>query len=184
LSGLTRYHKEAAAIGRLLTSYADLEIDLLNCVHMATGDFDLALKAMFVPRGETKRIIQGAALGRPVYAALGLETDFDAAINAMRHCLLIRNQYAHHNFWDDNTGKLAIGDLESVARQPIHQTDLRSVVPYHVDVALLREQEGYYSYTDGMLSWVNFEGRFKRGLLNNNPTQRPATPTKPALHLP
>ena len=174
---------EAAAVGRLLTSYSDLEIDLLHCVQMATGDFDGALKAMFGSRGESVRITKGAALGRPVYVTLALEADFDTAVDAMRHCLLIRNQYAHHTFWDDNTGTLAIGDLERVARLPDQQTDLRGVIPNYVTVALLQEQEAYFRFADGLLGWVNFEGRFKRGLLNNNMVPKPSPRPKPALHL-
>jgi hypothetical protein len=178
-----KFPTELAVIGRLLTGYSDLEIDLLHCVQMATGDFNGTLKALFGSRGETKRITQGAALGRPVYVALGLEVEFDAAVDAMRHCLLIRNQYAHHNFWDDNTGTLAIGDLEKVARLPTHQADLRAVIPNHVSIALLQEQDAYFRFADGMLGWVNFEGRFKRGLLNNNMVARPSPRPKPALHL-
>jgi hypothetical protein len=178
-----KYPTEAAAIGRLLTGYSDLEIDLLHCVQMATGDFDETLKAMFGSRGESKRITQGAALGRPVYITLGLDVDFDTAVDAMRHCLLIRNQYAHHTFWDDNTGTLAIGDLERVARLPARQTDLGGVIPNYVSVALLQEQDAYFRFADGLLGWVNFEGRFKRGLLNKNPVIKPSPRAKPALHL-
>ena len=140
---------------------------------------------MFVPRGESKRITKAAALGRAIYVTLGLEADFDAAVEAMRYCLRIRNQYAHHNFWDDNTGKLAIGDLEAVARQPDHQPDLVSVIPNHVDVCLLQEQEAYFRYADQLLAWVNFEGRFKSGKLNSNPVPKPMPPLqKPAFNLP
>lgn len=178
-----KYPTEAAAIGRLLTGYSDLEIDLLNCVQVATGDFDGTLKAMFGSRGETKRITQGAALGRPVYVILGLEVDFDTAVAAMRHCLLIRNQYAHHTFWDDNTGTLAIGDLERVARLPTAQNDLRGVIPNYVSIALLQEQDAFFRFVDGLFAWVNFEGRFKRGMLNNNPVAKPPSRPNPALHL-
>lgn len=177
-----KFPTELTIIGRLLTGYSDLEIDLLNCVQVATGDFDGTLKAMFAKRGESMRITNGAKLGRPVYAALGFEADFDVAIDAMRHCLLIRNQYAHHNFWDDLTGALAIGDLEKVARSSDHQADLRSVIPNHVTVALLQEQDGYFRFVDGLLAWVNFEGRFKRKLVNIQVAKPPPRP-KPALHL-
>lgn len=88
-----KFPTELTIIGRLLTGYSDLEIDLLNCVQVATGDFDGTLRTMFAKRGESMRITNGAKLGRPVYAGLGLEADFDVAIDAMRHCLLIRNQY-------------------------------------------------------------------------------------------
>jgi hypothetical protein len=177
-----RFPTEAAAVGRLLTSYSDLEIDLFNCVQVATGDFDGALRAMFGSRGESNRITRGAALGGPTYVGLGLGADFETAVDAMRHCLRIRNQYAHHTFWDDLTGALAIGNLERVARLPGKQTDLRGVIPNHVTVTLLQQQYDFFQYTDSLLIWINFEGRLRRGLLNNMITRKPAIIQKPALH--
>src|SRR5215470_11292532 len=52
-----KFPAEAAAVGRLLAGYADLEMSLLHCVQMARGgDLDAVLKAMFGTRGETRRI--------------------------------------------------------------------------------------------------------------------------------
>jgi hypothetical protein len=42
-----RFQNEVTIIGRLLARYAELEIDLLNCVSQAREDFDGTLKAMF-----------------------------------------------------------------------------------------------------------------------------------------
>src|SRR2546423_14966731 len=95
-----KFHGEAAIIGRLLGGYAGMELDLLNCVAMGTKDFDKALKDMFGARGETKRVNKAAKLGKPAYDAQGLGADFDAAIDAMRHCLAMRNQYAHYHAYD------------------------------------------------------------------------------------
>src|SRR5262249_7168200 len=47
-----KFRGEAAIIGRLLAGYAELEIDLLNCVSEVTQDFDATLKAMFRVRAE------------------------------------------------------------------------------------------------------------------------------------
>jgi hypothetical protein len=58
-----KFQGEAAIIGRLLAGYAELEIDLLNCVSVVRQDFDATLKAMFRVRGETARINVGDALG-------------------------------------------------------------------------------------------------------------------------
>ena len=183
MSGLIKFRDEGAIIGRLLTGYADLELDLLHCVHNATKDFDGTLKAMFGRRGETRRINKGAELGEPAYLALNLKDDFSAAILAMRYCLKIRNQYAHHTFWNDNSGQLAIGALEEIAKLPTRITDLREVQVQHVDVSLLQAQEHYFRYTDKQLAWVNYEGRFRNGFLTNNPCPKPTAPAQPALHL-
>jgi len=179
---MTKFPAESAIIGRLLTGYTDLELDLLHAVHNATGDFDGALKRMFGARGETRRINTAVKLGRPSYVALGLEADFDGAVDAMRHCLSIRNQYAHHTFWNDNTGKLAIGALEDVARQPGPFRDLADVQVEHVDCPLLQEQERYFRFTDALLAWVNYEGRRLTGKVNVTPP-KPAPMSPPKLHL-
>jgi hypothetical protein len=47
----------------------------------------------------------------------------------------------------------------------------------------LQEQDAYFRFADGLLGWVNFEGRLKRGLLNTNMVPRLPPRTKPALHL-
>ncbi|KUR75210.1 hypothetical protein [Novosphingobium sp. Fuku2-ISO-50] len=183
MSGLTKFHNEGAIIGRLLTGYADLELDLLHCVQVATGNFDAALKAMFGTRGETRRINEGVALGRPAYQALGLQADFDRAITAVRFCLKIRNQYAHHTFWDDNTGNLAIGALEQIAKSPSILCDLTDIEAKHVDIKLLMDQDKFYKYTDLLIGWVNYEGRYRNGNLVNNPVSKPLKMPQPPLHL-
>ena len=71
---------------------------------------------MFRVRGETARINVGDALGRQAYDKLGLRTDFELAVSAMRYCLKIRNQYAHCNWYDDRTGRLAFVNVEDIAK--------------------------------------------------------------------
>ncbi|WP_253708570.1 hypothetical protein [Bradyrhizobium sp. WD16] len=107
---------EVTAIGRLLADYNNLEIGLLHCVQQGIGDFDRAFKTMFGVRGETKRINAAQNLGHPAYQKLGLEADFDLAITAIRRALQIRNQYAHWTWWDDSSGRLAIANLEELAK--------------------------------------------------------------------
>jgi hypothetical protein len=115
---LTQFHGfavEGEIVGRLLTGYANLEVGLLNCVHMVLGDLDTPLKAMFKVRSENRRIKAAVKLGERPYNALGLGTDFQWAIEAMRYCLLIRNQYSHWVWWNDYSGKIAFANLEDVA---------------------------------------------------------------------
>ena len=110
------FASEGASVGRLVAGYSKLEIGLMNCVHVALGDFNRVFKAMFKERGETKRIDQAENLGREVYEALGLHVDFLTAIKAMRHCLTIRSQYAHWIWWDDKSGQLAFANAEDIAK--------------------------------------------------------------------
>jgi hypothetical protein len=62
---------------------------------------------MFGKRGETKRINKADNLAAGYYNKYNLGRDFKVALAAMRHCLDIRNQYAHWNWCNDNSGKLA-----------------------------------------------------------------------------
>jgi hypothetical protein len=80
---------EVTAVGRILAEYNNLEIGLLHCVQMGTGNFDQTFKTMFRVRGETARINAARDLGRATYQGLGLEADFDTAIDAIRHALKI-----------------------------------------------------------------------------------------------
>jgi hypothetical protein len=138
------------------------------------------LKGLFRIRGEARRINVGEALGRPAYQGVSLEADFDEAIAAMKHCRLIRNQYAHCNWWDDNSGKLAFANLEDAAKDPTVVPDL--LEPEHVDVPLLQSQEAFYQYTDDLLAYVNYEGRTRSGK-PSDPVAKPASTVPPPLHL-
>src|SRR5262249_39453417 len=83
-----KFPAEAAAVGRLLAGYADLEISLLHCVQMARGGvLDAVLKAMFGTRGETRRINTASTLGQPAYDSVGLGSLFATAIDDMRFLL-------------------------------------------------------------------------------------------------
>jgi hypothetical protein len=186
---LTQFHGftvEGEIVGRLLTGYANLEVDLLNCVAMVLGDYDVVLKAMFGVRGEKRRMDKGEKLGQRPYDALGLGTNFQQAIEAMRHCLCIRNQYSHWVWWNDHSGKIAFANLEDVARSKsrVKVNDLRNLKPHHVDATLLSSQEAYFAYTDQYLAWVNYEGRHLAGTLARNPVINPPHLKKPDLRLP
>jgi hypothetical protein len=184
---LTQFHGfavEGEIVGRLLTGYANLEVGLLNCVHLVLGDLDTPLKAMFKVRSESRRIKAAVKLGERPYNALGLGTDFQWAIEAMRYCLLIRNQYSHWVWWNDYSGKIAFANLEDVALRTSRVKDLRSLKPHHVDATLLSSQEAYFAYTDQCLAWVNYEGRYRAGTLAPNPVIKPKRLKKPDLRLP
>ena len=96
----------------------------------------------------------------------------------MRHCLKIRNQYAHHHFYDDHSGKLALVNLEEHAKAQHHVPDFKSLSTFYVDVPLLKTQENYWHVTDRYLTWLNYKRRninIARG--------EPTLPAKPPLHL-
>jgi hypothetical protein len=174
---------EGAAVGRMLAGYSNLEVGLFHCVQVAIRDFDTAFKAMFSVRGESRRIDTAERLGLPAYVPHGLDTDFLAAVAAMRHCLLVRNQYAHWTFWDDNSGALAFANLEDLAKVTAPLSDLGALGVFHIDAALVQAQETFFVYVDRYLAWVNYEGRFLSGLINRSLPNKPTPLPFPALRL-
>ena len=183
LPPFNKFPSEGAAVGRLLAGYSTLEIGLMNCVQMALGNLDTVLKSMFGTRGETKRINEAKGLGLSAYKALGLNFDFQTAIDAMRHCLKIRSQYAHWIWWDDKSGQLAFANVEDIAKTKKHVTDLSQLESHHVTAALLDKQEAWFAHVDQYLAWVNHEGRLRAGKLSSthNPVAKPRELSPPAL---
>ena len=47
---------EAILVGRLLSGYSELELEMWNTVHIVTGDLDQAVRELYGERGEKKRI--------------------------------------------------------------------------------------------------------------------------------
>jgi hypothetical protein len=179
-----RFPNEAAIIGRLLTGYPELEIDLLHCVSVARVDFDAVVKAMFRARGETQRIDIADALGRQLYHLAGLGTDFDMAVSAVRYCLRIRNQYSHCNWYDDRSGRLAFVNVEEIVKSNQLITGFDNLTRHYIDVPTLEAQERYFSYADALLTYANYEGRFRAGKLPKQIFDKPTQSTQPPLHLP
>ena len=174
---------EAALIGRILAGYADLEIDLMNCVKAVRGDLDLALKTMFRGRGNAQRIDVADAVGRPPYDGLGLGADFHAATAAVRYCLRIRNLYAHCTWWNDNSGQLAFANLEELARETVVITDLRGLTVRHVSVPHLQSQLAYFNFADDSLIGVIQEGNRRAGKPAFPNINIPAPVPQPPIYL-
>jgi hypothetical protein len=136
---------------------------------------------------ETGRINAAGQLGLPEYQRLNLAAEFQEALAVMRHCLQIRNQYAHWVWWDDYSGKLAFANVEDLVNHPGKVTDFTNLNAHHVDVTLLKAQEAYFVYADDLLLWVNYEGRFKDGKIGkarqNLMGPKPASVKQPSLYL-
>jgi hypothetical protein len=163
-----KFQVEAEIIGRLVVGYGELELDLCNCVAMGIGNLDKAVKSMFGSRSETKRIKIAETLGREPYTNLALGDWFDEAITGIRYCVQVRNQYAHRNFYDDNSGTLAFVNLEELAKREEIVNDLLSLTIKHVAPNLLEEQERYVVYVRATIGFLNYEG-FRSGKIKRNP---------------
>ena len=178
-----QFPDEARIIGVLLAGYTDLEVGLLHCLQIVRDDFDVVLKTMFRVRGESMRINVADGLGHFPYSKLDLGEAFERSIDALRHCVRIRNQYAHCVWWDDNSGKIAFANLEEVAKLNEPQKDLEHLTRYHVDVPLLEAQEAYFVYTSDILVWLNFEGRRRAGTKSTLFQTEPSRMEKPQLRI-
>jgi hypothetical protein len=176
-----KFSAEGAVIGRLIVGYSEMELDLLNCVAIGIDDFDKAIKTMFGQRGESKRLDAAKRLGRPVYQGLHLENLFDQAISDARYCLKIRNQYAHHNFYDDNTGKMALVNLEELGKETSPVPDLLALTRKHISVTLLEDQEKYFIHVRATIDYINYEGRVRAKKVNVNPFTLHAPLQRPKL---
>lgn len=177
------YFRELETVGRMLTDYGELELGLMNCIAVTkTHTFDHVFKTMFAKRGEKRRIDEASAMGLDEYDKRGLRLEFEQAITAMRHCLLIRNQYAHA-LWHNPLNGLCFVDLEGLARQPAVIADLRPADFRYVDQHLLDEQEDFMTYAESCTTYINFERRRRLG--DAVPSfSKPTTRKQPPLFLP
>jgi hypothetical protein len=120
---------------------------------------------------------------KPAYVRLGLGSRFSNAISDLKFCLSIRNCYAHSLWHDANIGHLSFVSLEEAAKEPAIITDLLGLTIRYLDINVLAKQETYFNFVDHSISFLNYEGRYKRGDLSNNPIPAPASQARPPLAL-
>ena len=77
------FPSEGVILGRLLTGCTDIEYQLCLRAGMGGGDVEKAITDIFSKRGETRRVNIADKPGGDGYAAAGLGTEFDAAIEDM-----------------------------------------------------------------------------------------------------
>ena len=100
----------------------------------------------------------------------------DGAVHLSAYC-------ARSDLWDDNYGQLAFANMEDIAKTATPVNDLGQLNPYHVDAALLHQQEAHFVYTDHHLAWVNYEGRAKAGKIGRGLPDKPSAIPRPPLKL-
>jgi hypothetical protein len=110
-----RFPDEAAAIGRLLAAFGELEASVCFNASKATGLGDTILRVLYCIRQTSARLEAADSLMRPVYEAHGLAELHQDASGRVAYCLLIRNQFAHCNWADHETGGLFFADLQASA---------------------------------------------------------------------
>jgi hypothetical protein len=172
-------------IDRLLVDYSELELDLMNCVQVARSfDLDGTLKVMFRVRGETNRLEIADGLGRARYVALNMANEFDAMIAAIRHCMRIRNKYAHAYWHDPNGGQdLCYVSLEELAKESEEVPDLTALTFFFIDEPLLLQQEVFFAYARALINFVNHQGRVNAGALMGQSFPLPTVVAPPPYYV-
>jgi hypothetical protein len=174
-------HKdEALLIGRMLVGYGELEYELCQCVAVV-HNLDLAVKAMFRPRGESQRIQIADALVRPAYDAMNLGQGFAEAVGDLSFCLSVRNQYAHCNWYNLTGQPLGFVNLEDSAKSNASLSASQLNV-YWLDKTLLTEQEAFFGYTQECLWHLQYEYRLRTGKIANHAFPMPKKAQRPPKH--
>src|SRR4051812_42974438 len=99
--GPHRFPQEGAIVGRLLTGFGDLLIELAACAEAVSGDLDAEIREMYGKRGEEQRIDDARKQIRDAYDRVGLKTELFRIVSDLHWCRKIRNQYAHCQWGDD-----------------------------------------------------------------------------------
>jgi hypothetical protein len=137
---------EAALVGRMVTSFSELELTFGMIAGTAIGVQSLVLRSLYRGRSTSGRIELADVFIRHLIHESNLVPDYEEALGALRHCLKIRNNYAHCQ-WSPGRDGLFYANLEEAAsRASDFEMDQK-----HVDLRLLTEQEAYFDYTRSFL---------------------------------
>jgi hypothetical protein len=113
---------------------------------VAIGNQNLALRAIYRSRSTGGRIDLADVLMREAFNKAGLTELYEETLGGVRHCLKIRNQYAHCHWAYDDSG-IYFTNLEDAAnRIGGFEYDHK-----HVDLKLVKEQEAFFDYMKDLL---------------------------------
>jgi hypothetical protein len=175
-----RFPEEAKLVGLILSSFGELELTVRQCANAALQAKDSSiLKTLHRLRATSSRIDVADGLMRLAYEEHGLEDEYDEAIKMLRHCLSIRNQFAHCNWADHEYAGLFFADLQSSAKNNNFDHSYR-----HVDPPLLNSQFDFFKVTLEWLRFIDHELAVKQGKLLSHVWPKPPSSTLPPLHNP
>lgn len=170
----------AIIIGRILSSYGELEFELARCTAAALNDEDAAYKALFRMRGEEARIQVADAMMRQKFIAAGLENPYAETISGMSKCRKLRNNYAHCH-WIVEGYVLCFVEMEEIVEKntPLDFTRLTSCP---VDDPLLENQEAYFKFVQRRFWYLEAEYRLRAGLISSHVFPMPPLMQAPLEH--
>jgi hypothetical protein len=174
--------EEGMIIGRLLTGYGELELEMCNAVGAALKSKEAAIRAFFNARGEDRRIKMARSnLKKPALAA-GLEALSEQVLDDMAWCKEIRNQYAHCQ-WAGNYGEcLGFVNLEDVA---LLVGDIWPLTAHRLDLnlPLLNEQERFFVYVRNSFWHLAYRFESLADTASSHVWPTPPTVARPRKHM-
>ncbi|MBY5579272.1 hypothetical protein [Rhizobium leguminosarum] len=168
---------ELALIGEMVIGYGELDISFAMICGIALNHQWAVLDACQQVRSETSRLDIAAALGKEAFEQMNLKNEFEISLRQLKHCVKIRNQYAHSQ-WGDLEGSLKFLNPETAFERPLKQASWKIV-----DLKLLQQQEAFFENTRAWVLWLEFALRsreLRRPLDLNRPPEREL----PNLHSP
>lgn len=171
------FPEEELFLGRMVIGYGELEISLIHLAGVAIGRKWEVLHACHCVRTEIGKIDIANALAKEAMATHGLGTEFSTLVGHMRHCLKIRNQYAHSH-WGDLNGTLSFMNADKTFETPMKPINWKSL-----SIGLIKLQESFFENTRKWLLFllITLEERER----NHIPyLKRPEEMQLPNLHNP
>jgi hypothetical protein len=144
---------EALLVGRLLSGYSELELEMWNTVHLVTGDIDRAIRQLYGERGEKRRITNARKLAESSFGLVGLGQQYSSTMDDMDWCRTLRNQYAHCAWYYTSREGLCFTDLEDLAKKP-QKIEALTYIKFPVDVPLLASQEAFFKNVQKRFWWL------------------------------
>jgi hypothetical protein len=184
--GLNICREEASLIGAMLANYGELEFCLTHCLAAIVGDVNAAFQDMYGERGEQRRI-DLMYRQRPHFLKVGIEAEFLSTMGQMRHCKLLRDQYAHAWFsWTG--GSIGWGPGPHPIQRTLKLVSLEEAVkdpaglnaqPVSLPLPLLQEQAAYFSNTQDWIMWLQAQIETAAGKAQTPKPERPELRVKP-----
>jgi hypothetical protein len=178
-----KYARECLAIGRMLTGYGELELEMCQVVGAAIGDLDAAIRDIFRMRGEERRIRMAKT---NLYKSARSEELLNLAkqfIADMDWCREIRNQYAHCQWLGTAGDPLGFINLEEVA-EVIGPTGPLDSYRRDVDLTLLGAQEQFFGYVKTFSWYLAQQFRIQAGGTPKPIWDKPPFFERPQLYSP
>jgi hypothetical protein len=167
-----------------LLAIAELEVEMLNCTDLVSGDIDAAVRQLYGTRGEKQRIDATQAATGAAYNNVGLSSEHAQTMADMDWCRQIRNQYAHCQWYFTTQERLCFIDLENLAKQPARVACVTNV-RFPVDVDLLSRQEAFFKHVQKWFWYLQEQYRARTGRLRHSSLvhQLPPAMARPPLHI-